>query len=165
MAVLATMNLKQVQNAMKDFAEKDIRNMSKSAVRKTANRVKTRVKSLVPKETGNLKNSIKVKNERKRKTKEPISFISIRGDKKTGKKSPNYYTTLLYGYREAYVKKNGTQVEGHEVKNPSGNWFEKAVNIYGKEFEGQIAKFLKDNIRKAAAKQYTKTAIAASKVK
>ena len=150
MAVLATMNLKQVQDAMKDFSERDVRNISKSAVRRSATRLKTRVKQQVPVGKGNLKKSIKVKNKRDRQTKEPFSFIY--SDK-------GYYATLLYGERN---EKGGGKTP---ISNPAGNWFDNTVRIYGKETEQNISEFLKKGIRRSAAKQYTKTSIRVAKVK
>ena len=150
MAVLATMNLKQVQNAMKDFSERDVRNISKSAIRRSATRLKTRVKQQVPVDKGKLKKSIKVKNERDRRTKEPYSFVySYLG----------YYATLLYGQRN---EKDGSVTP---ISNPAGNWFDNTVRIYGKETEQNISKYLKKGIRRAAAKQYTKTAVKGAKAK
>ena len=149
MAVLATMNLKQVQDAMKDFSERDVRNISKSAVRRSATRLKTRVNQQVPVDKGKLKDSIKVKNERNR-NKEPFSFIY--SDK-------GYYATLLYGERN---EKGGGKTP---ISNPAGNWFDNTVRIYGKETEQNISEFLKKGIRRSAAKQYTKTSIRVAKAK
>jgi hypothetical protein len=154
MAVLAAMNLKQVQNAINQFAEKDIIRMSRSAVGRGATRFKTRVKQTVPKESGELKKSIRTKRANGRDKFDPIRIVYS----KIG-----YYNTLLYGYREGYTyrRKNSyidITVNGHKVANPKGNWWDIASKRYAKEYKQNITEFLRENIRRDAAKAYSKTA-------
>lgn len=149
MAVLATMNLKQVQKAMLEFSQRDVRRISRSAISRSATRVKSRVKQQVPVDKGNLKKSIKVKNKRDNRTKEPYSFVySTKG----------YYATLLYGVRN---DPNGNQVP---IANPKGNWFDNTVRLYGRETYSNIKKYMQAGIRRAAAKSYVKTAYTPKKV-
>lgn len=161
MAVLAAMNLKQVQNAIKEFADKDIVRMSRSAVGRGATRFKTRVKQTVPKQSGELKKSIAVTRRNGRNDKDPLRIVYSR---------IGYYNTLLYGYREDYTsrRKNSyidINVDGHKVRNPSGNWWDIASKRYAREYKQNITLFLKENIRKDAAKSYAKTAIRKASVK
>lgn len=161
MAVLAAMNLKQVQNAIKEFADKDIVRMSRSAVGRGATRFKTRVKQTVPKQSGELKKSISVTRRNGRSKFDPLRIVYS---------NIGYYNTLLYGYREDYTyrRKNSyidINVDGHKVANPTGNWFDIASRRYGREYKKNITEFLKQNIRKDAAKSYAKTAIRKASVK
>lgn len=157
MATLAVMNLKQAQAAINEFAYKDIVKMSRSAVARGSNRFKTRVKQSVPKQTGELKKSI-VTGRRKGKSQfDPLRIVYS---------NIGYYNTLLFNYREDYTyrRKNSyidINVNGHKVANPSGNWWDIAVKRYGKEYEKNIAEFLDDGMRKAAAKSYAKTFVKA----
>lgn len=155
MAVLAAMNLKQVQNAINQFAEKDIIRMSRSAVGRGATRFKTRVKQTVPKESGALKKSIRTKRANGRDKFDPIRIVYS----KIG-----YYNTLLYGNREAYTY-GSVSVDGHKVANPSGNWWDISSKRYAKEYKQNITEFLRQNIRKDAAKSYSKTAIRKASIK
>ena len=155
MAVLATMNLKQVQNAIKEFADKDIVRMSRSAVGRGATRFKTRVKQTVPKQSGELKKSIAVTRRNGRNDKDPLRIVYSR---------IGYYNTLLYGYREDYTSRN-INVDGHKVANPTGNWWNIASKRYAREYKQNITLFLKENIRKDAAKSYAKTVIRKASVK
>ena len=148
MAVLAAMNLKQVQNAINQFAEKDVIRMSRSAVGRGATRFKTRVKQTVPKESGELKKSIRTKRANGRDKFDPIRIVYS----KIG-----YYNTLLYGFREGYTYGN-VSVNGHKVANPKGNWWDIASKRYAKEYKQNITEFLRENIRRDAAKAYSKTA-------
>lgn len=141
------LNLRQVQNAMLDFSEKDVRSISKTAIRKSGNRLKTRVKQEVPVERGNLKKSIHV-SMRSTKNKEPYAYV---------KTKLGYYNTLLYGER---TNQYGT----HEVSNPTGNWYDATVEKYGAESVQMITKELKNGMRKSAAKNYAKTLVRTSKV-
>ena len=161
MAVLAAMNLKQVQNAIKEFADKDIVRMSRSAVGRGATRFKTRVKQTVPKQSGELKKSIAVTRRNGRSKFDPLRIVYS---------NIGYYNTLLYGYREDYTsrRKNSyidINVDGHKVANPTGNWWNIASKRYGREYKQNITLFLKENIRKDAAKSYAKTAIRKASVK
>ena len=149
MAVLATMNLKQVQKAMLEFSQRDIRRISRSAVSRSATRIKTRVKQQVPVEQGNLKKSIKVKNTRVNRTKEPVSLVYS---------SIGYYNTLLYG-----VRRSPTTGDDIPISNPKGNWWDNVTRLYSVEVKTNISEFMKKGIRRAAAKAYTKTAISARK--
>ena len=155
MAVLAAMNLKQVQNAINQFAEKDIIKMSRSAVGRGATRFKTRVKQTVPKESGELKKSIRTKRANGRDKFDPIRIVYSQ---------IGYYNTLLYGYREDYTYKS-VSVDGHKVANPSGNWWNIASKRYAREYKRNITEFLKENIRKDAAKAYSKTSVRKVSVK
>ena len=148
MAVLAAMNLKQVQNAINQFAEKDIIRMSRSAVGRGATRFKTRVKQSVPKESGELRKSIRTKRANGRDKFDPIRIVYS----KIG-----YYNTLLYGFRDGYTYGN-VSVNGHKVANPKGNWWDIASKRYAKEYKQNITEFLRENIRRDAAKAYSKTA-------
>ena len=148
MATFKTLNLQQVQNAVKDFSEKDVANISRSAVRRSATRVKSEVKKRVPVESGELKKSISVKNKRIGKFKEPVSFIYS----KIG-----YYNTLLYGVRN---EKSGAQTP---IANPSGNWWEKTTKAYGKQVKNDMAEFLDKGMKRASAKAYAKSIVGVKK--
>ena len=148
MATFKTVNLQQVMNAVKEFSEKDVRNISRSAVRRSANRVKSEVKKRVPVESGELKKSINVKNKRYGKFKEPVAFVYS----KIG-----YYNTLLYGVRN---EKSGAQTP---ITNPSGNWWEKTTKQYGGQVKKDMAEFLNKGMKRASAKAYAKSIVGVKK--
>lgn len=142
MATFKAVNLQQVMNAVKEFSERDVANISRSAVRRSATRIKSQVKKRVPVESGELKKSISIKNKRIGKFKEPVSFIYS----KIG-----YYNTLLYGVRN---EKSGAQTP---IANPSGNWWEKTTKQYGGQVKKDMAEFLDKGMKRASAKAYAKS--------
>ena len=161
MAVLAAMNLEQVKKAISQFANKDIIRMSRSAVGKGATRFRTRVKQSVPKQTGELKNSFAISRGNGKNAFDPIRIVYS---------TIGYYNTLLYGYREDYTyrKKNtyiDINVDGHKVANPNGNWWDISSKRYAREYKRNVAEFLRENIRKDAAKAYAKTAVRKASIK
>lgn len=161
MAVLAAMNLKEVQNALKEFSDKDIVRMSRNAVSRGAVRFKTRVKQSVPAKSGELKKSITMSRRNGKDKFDPVRIVYS---------NIGYYNALLYGYREPYEyskKKSKTTifVDGHEVRNPTGNWWDIASKRYAKEYKNNITEFLKENIRKDAAKAYAKSFVRKARIK
>ena len=161
MAVLAAMNLEQVKKAISQFANEDIIRMSRSAVGKGATRFRTRVKQTVPKKTGALKNSFAISRQNGKDAFDPIRIVYS---------TIGYYNTLLYGHREDYDYRRkhsyiDIYVDGHSVANPSGNWWDIASKRYAREYKQNITLFLKENIRKDAAKSYAKTAVRKARIK
>lgn len=141
MATFKALNFNQVMRAVKDFSERDIRNISRSAVRRSATRVRSEVKKRVPVDKGDLKNSIRVKSVRT-KLKEPVSIVYS----KIG-----YYNTLLYGVRN---EQSGKQTP---IANPKGNWWEKTTKEYGTTVKYDMAEFLDKGMKRASAKAYAKS--------
>ena len=142
MATFKALNFNQVMRAVKDFSERDIRNISRSAVRRSATRVRSEARKRVPVDKGKLKESISIKSIRTRKLKEPVSIVYS----KIG-----YYNTLLYGVRN---EQSGKQTP---IANPKGNWWEKTTKEYGTTVKYDMAEFLDKGMKRASAKAYAKS--------
>jgi len=143
---LQVKNLDEVKKLLNQFAERDSVEIQKKATGKAGSRMRVRVKSLVPTDTGQLKKSIVRKVRYNRQT----NKYSVVVYSKNG-----FYATLLRGWRNA-----SKRAKAHKVKQYP-NWFDRAVTRYGSEVTELMTRELKKEIRVKAARLYTRSQMSA----
>ena len=147
-------NLADVKELLKEFSDLDAFIISMAATRRAGARVRTRVRQYVPVDSGELKKNIRLKIVGYRRAKEFRAVVYNR---------IGYYATLLHGKRKEHKRRGFTVAEAN-VRNPSGNWFDKAVQNHATEFEQVIAKALQDEMRKSARRVYMRSVATAARL-